>query len=221
MQIARAEIYRATSTLEKIGLITRIITTPTEFRAVEVDEGLAILLQQNAEKHNKIQTETKKLIKKLKKTKINETTPEEPQYILIHETTYDSHEFIKKMNNLQTSLDGIIDWTLYKHHTLNHTAIYKKALERGVRIREITSMPVGERIPETAKSLKKSGSYEVRRTQTFPPASLGIIDKKETIIITPQTGSVAERTILWSNDPRLAATYQDYFELKWKTATPC
>lgn len=222
MQIARAEIYRAMPPLERIGLIERVITTPIKFRAVPIDEGLAILLKQDAEKHKEVQTEANKLIKKIKERKMKEPIREEPQYVLIHESTYDSHEFIKKMNNLKISLDGITDWTLFKHHILNHTALYKKALERGVKIRDLTCIPEGERIPKVVQTLKKSGLYEVKCTPTFPPASLGILDKKETIIITPQTGHVHERTILWSNDIRLAATYQDYFELKWDTATtPC
>jgi sugar-specific transcriptional regulator TrmB len=218
MQIARAEIYRAIPPLERIGLIERVITTPIKFRAVPINEGLAILLQLDVEKHNKIQTEANALIEKIKERKLKEPVREEPQYVLIHESTYDSHDFIKKMTNLRMSLDGIIDWTIFKYHILNHTEIYKKALERGVKIRDLTYMPEGERIPEVVQTFKKSSLYEIRFTSKFPPASLAILDKKETIIITPQTGHVHERTILWSNDIRLAATYRDYFELKWSKA---
>jgi sugar-specific transcriptional regulator TrmB len=218
MQIARAEIYRAIRPMENIGLIERVITTPIEFRAVSIDEGLTILLKQDTEKHNKIQAKAGKLIKKIKERKMREPIQEEPQYVLIHESVYDSHDFIKKMNSLQISLEGILDWTLFKYHVLNHTAIYKKALERGVKIRDLIYLPEGERIPSVIQTFKKSGLYEIKYTSTLPPTSLGILDKKETIIITPKAGNVNERTILWSNDPRLAATYQDYFELKWNTA---
>ena len=42
MQIARAEIYRAISTLEKIGLVKRVIASPTIFRAIPIADGLSI-----------------------------------------------------------------------------------------------------------------------------------------------------------------------------------
>jgi sugar-specific transcriptional regulator TrmB len=68
LQIARAEIYRAIPILEKLGLIKRIITTPTTFKATQLTEGLSILLQRNIEKHNKIQAKADEFIKKSKTT---------------------------------------------------------------------------------------------------------------------------------------------------------
>ena len=48
--VARQDLYRITSELQKLGLVERLITIPTKFRAMELTHGISILLQLRREK---------------------------------------------------------------------------------------------------------------------------------------------------------------------------
>jgi sugar-specific transcriptional regulator TrmB len=52
--VARQDLYRITSELQKLGLVERVIANPTEFRAIELTGGISILLQRVHEKEAEI-----------------------------------------------------------------------------------------------------------------------------------------------------------------------
>jgi len=215
LQIARAEIYRAIPSLEKLGLIERIITTPTAFRAIPLADGLSILLQRDVQKHKEIQAEADVFVKTFKQNNVKESNQEEEELALISQGGY-SPDFEKRLNNLQTSLDGIAIWHYLRGHCLDYRESFKRAIERGVKMRHITHIPKGEVIPEVFCALKDMSSFDVKFVSAPPPTSFAIFDKKEVGIVTSHKGLTSECTILLSNNPNLVKIFQDYFELKWR-----
>ncbi len=43
--VARADVYRVMSTLEHLGLVEKIISTPSTYKATPIKEGCVLLLQ--------------------------------------------------------------------------------------------------------------------------------------------------------------------------------
>ena len=59
----------------------------------------------------------------------------------------------------------------------------------------------------------------MRFASTVPTAGINILDRKKVeFIIVPQ-GDYSKMQVLRSNDPALVDLAQDYFELKWQSAT--
>jgi sugar-specific transcriptional regulator TrmB len=218
MQIARAEIYRAISTLEKIGLVKRVIASPTIFRAIPIADGLSILLQRNAEKHEENCRHAKHFLRNFINNR-EKPSQEDYQYTLTSGFKAESREFEKALLDTQTSADGILLWRDVQFSVNRTFKIFRKLVKRGVKFRCITNISEDEKLPQTIQTLKKTGSFEMRFASTVPTAGINILDRKKVeFIIVPQ-GDYSKMQVLRSNDPALVDLAQDYFELKWQSAT--
>lgn len=208
--------------MEKLGLTQRCITTPVTFRATPITEAFSILLQRNIEKHNKIQAKAEKIIKNFKEQNNEKPTIEDTQYRLTAGANAESHQYLRDMAEIQTSKDTIGDWKQALQWTDRHFEAVKQSSERGVKRRYITHIPEGEKIPQFIQNLMKMGSFKIKHATTLPKASIDILDKKSVHIITTPNSNLNDVKVLRINDPAVVELAQDYFDMKWKTATaPC
>lgn len=60
--VARPDVYRVIPALGKIGLVEKIVATPTMYKAVPLKEGISILLQQKTDENIELQKKTKALL---------------------------------------------------------------------------------------------------------------------------------------------------------------
>ncbi|MCW4028102.1 MAG: hypothetical protein NWE92_00435 [Candidatus Bathyarchaeota archaeon] len=217
----RAEIYRALIKLEKIGLVQRYVTNPITFKATPINEAVAILLQQNAEKNKQLQAEAEQFIKEFKELIREELSVEETRYRLTVGTIGEAREFDKEMSKIKTSSDVILSWRVRLVGINRHFERFKDALERGVKMRCITYIPEGEEIPTIIQVLKQTGHFEIKTVSEEPEAGIEILDKKTAHIITFASGDLSGIEVLRSDNPALVKLLQDYFDLKWRSATPC
>jgi sugar-specific transcriptional regulator TrmB len=216
-QMDRAEVYRAIPKLQKLGLIKKFITTPTAFRAVPLSEGLSILLQRDAEKHKKNQKKAENFLRNV--NHIEKPSPVDNQYILTSGFKAEEREFLRNTNELQNSTDGILEWNEFLYVFKTYFKEYKKVLERGVKIRRIIRKPEGEKIPQLIQNLMKKGSFEIKLSFSVPKANIDIFDKKLVSIITVPDSGMKEMEALRSSNPGILELLQDYFDMKWQSAT--
>jgi sugar-specific transcriptional regulator TrmB len=220
-QMDRAEVYRVIPKLQKRGLVKKIITSPISFKAVPLSEGLKISLLENAEKHDELCRQAEQLLRNFNYNR-EESSQEYAQYELTSGLKAEEREFLGELKELQNSKDGIFDWKFVLFGVNRYFQENKAALERGVKIRNITHIPKGERMPENILTLMKAGSFEIKSTPTIPKASIDILDKKRVHIIIFPNSNIEEIEVLRSNNPATVELVQDYFDMKWQAATiPC
>jgi sugar-specific transcriptional regulator TrmB len=217
-QIARAEVYRVIPELEKLGLITRIISNPISFRAVPLSKGLSILLSKETEKYREIKGKAKQFSRKFKKYTGEKLNQEDTQYYLTSGLKAEEREFLRELKEIQISKDGIFNWRLILFAAGRYFEENKEALERGVKIRNITHIPEGEKIPQSIRTLIKTGSFKIKYIQTIPKAGIDILDKKCVHVIIVPGSNMKEIEVLRSRNPAIIELAQDYFELKWQEA---
>jgi sugar-specific transcriptional regulator TrmB len=216
-QMERAEVYRAIAKLQKLGLIKKLVTTPTVLRATPLSEGLTILLQLNAEKHKEMRAKAEQFLRNLNHNR-QKSSQESSQYYLTLGPKPVERDYIRDLSETQTSKDCILDWKSILY-VINRTFEYvKEALERGVKIRYVTHIPEGTNMPQIIQTLTKTGSFEVKSASTIPKAGIDIFDKKIVHIVTSPT-YLEEIEVLRSTNSEIVELEQDYFELKWQSAT--
>jgi sugar-specific transcriptional regulator TrmB len=218
LQIARAEVYRAIPELQKLGLIRKIVATPATFRATPLSEGLSILLQRNAEKHKKTQRKAEQFLQNFKNHNREELSQENSYWLTVGSKPVD-REYLRDLSEIQTSKDCILKWRVILAVVNRDFEYIKKALEKGVKIRYITHIPEDMKMPQIIQTLMKTGSFEVKSASTIPKADLDIFDKKLVHIITVPSSNPKEIEVLRLNNPAVVELAQDYFELKWQSAT--
>jgi sugar-specific transcriptional regulator TrmB len=219
-QLDRSEVYRGISQLQKLGLVEKIINTPSIFKSTPLRDGLAIMLERKTNEYHGTKIKTEQLIRKSKEYEGIETLHEEKtQFIIVPEREVALRRWIKATENAQKSLDYIIRWEGIINGLTERSECSKRMLDRGVKIRGIVSEPKSSEIFSRGISdYKKRGSYNVRYILTIPPAVFSIFDKKEVLLNIVTAPLPKDTPNLWSNNPCIAAVVQDYFELKWRTA---
>jgi len=218
-RVARQDLYRIMSELQKIGLIEKVISAPTRFKAIELAEGVAILLQHARAKENEARRKILKLMQRYKdvsaKTQVQE---EDSHFILVPEKVV-IQKIRRAIENTETSLDVITTLSRFRSGIFDFEVADKKASERGVMRRIIINKPEDEKsLTEILKVSTENPVYEVRFINTRPLAVMAIYDKKKMIFALSATAAIHEVPILMSNNPSLLAVVQSYFEAVWSTA---
>jgi sugar-specific transcriptional regulator TrmB len=219
LQIARSEAYRATLQLQKLGLIKKIIVNPVVFRAVPLSDGLSILLQNEAEKHKENRAKAEHFLLNFKNHNREKPSQETSQYCLTSGFKSVKREYLRDLSEAQTSKDCILEWRAIIAVVNGNFEYFKEILERGVKIRYITHVSEGTKMPQSIQTLTKTGSFEVKSASTIPKAGIDIFDKKLVHIITVPNPHSKEIEVLRSDNPAVVGLAQDYFEVKWRSAT--
>jgi len=220
-KIARQDIYRIVSTLEKIGLVEKAITTPMRAKAVPMRDGLSFLLGSRADEFRELNAKAKQLIKNSKmENTVQKNEFEGPEFILIPEKKTVERRRKNEIEAAQESIDVISPRKSAPRIVFAYADVINKALKRGVKIRLIIEKSEDENsFPDALSDFKKHPSYELRYALGSPPVILAIYDRKRMLVTVSQVEDVTQSLALWSNNPSLLAVIQHYFEVLWNAPT--
>lgn len=222
MQADRSEIYRAIIKLEQFGLTQRCLTHPLTFKAVPISEAFSLLLQRNAQKHNQIKAEAKKIIEKFIEQNNLKPRQEGTHYRVTFGKDAEIREYLRGTAETQKSVDVIFDWKLAISTSNNYSDALMNSLKRGVKARLIANIPEDEEIPRAIQTVVKTGSFEIKSASIVPKAGISIRDKKTVAIFALSNSSLKGVEVFRSKSPQIVELLQDYFDIKWQVATtPC
>jgi sugar-specific transcriptional regulator TrmB len=218
--VARQDIYRIMSVLQKLDIVEKIIAAPTMFKAIPAKDALSILVERKIKETSELQAKTKELLKKLRETKtLTMKQQQETQFILIPKKKALILRYIKAVMAAQRSIDVTITWKRFPQLLLILAKELRKAIKRGVKIRFITEKTEYENSsPEIIQAFTRDPSFKLRFIRNHPNTVFAICDEKEVFITTSTKGYTAEHPALWSNNPCLIAAMHDLFEIMWFTS---
>ncbi len=219
-KVARPDVYRTLSKLQKLGLVEKIIETPLEYRAVPMNEGLSLLLKTKTQQYEKVRAETRMLLDTAKiKSPSKKKRMEGFQFVFIPRRTV--IERIKTaIEKAQLSIDLVLSWKRFSRGIASTFAeSIESAWAKNVKVRFIIESPSKS---ETAKQLirfcREKPNCQLRFTPHYPETIFGIYDKEEIFIIARSKTDLPGSPALWSNNHSLIALAQDHFEILWLTA---
>ena len=218
--VARAEIYRSVPSLQKIGLVEKILSIPIRFKAVPLQNGLNLLLNKANAEHLRLEEKAKKLASDFKGNHEEITQELKNQFFVI--PGKEAHiKWLKSRYAKIQSTDGILTWK--DDSTINFFCDkeIQKAKSRGVKARIILYVPENLKAAfKNEENEKNLCSNSQKRIVFNPPIVLGgCFDNKE-VIIAPTLDNPIQtaETIFCSTNPSILALFQKYFETLWKTA---
>ena len=218
-RIARPDIYRTTSELQKLGLIEKIIDFPIRFKATPIKEGITILLNRKIQEINQIRQEAKIILKIYREKKENIEVQDDPnQFVLIPEKRSLILGLKKAIDNAQTRIDVVCPKQAFPRGLLTLAERYEKAMRRGVTIRWIIEKPSDKILSEIMPIYQKYPLFRYRIVEKSPQTRFGLFDKKEVFIATNPIKCALESSALWTNNPSILRIVCDYFEILWITA---
>jgi sugar-specific transcriptional regulator TrmB len=216
--VARQEVYRVLSDLEKKGLIEKIIDRPTKFRAIPANNAISILLKRRTEHSQRLR---KKAIKYFRNFEIDceGTLPHkiDNKVIMLSKSqthpTSQADKLGKAIDDAQKNVLCSVTLSLFAKIKFKNEHIWKKAVKRKVKFKFIISKGSnGESELNLDSELKNTDCFEVRLAPTVLPVSVLLVDEKEAFCRLGHTGN---HPVLWSANPNFVHLIRDYFEMKW------
>jgi sugar-specific transcriptional regulator TrmB len=212
--VARQDSYRILSSLHKKGIVEKLIADPTMFRAIPIQDALSILWEKRKRQNSELHIKMKELLQQPPPEKEKQ---EEYTLTMISGGKTQAKKMEKVIHRTQVSLDIVGSTKLMTYGATFHHEFFRKAIERGVKIRIIQEEMEKERIrSEIWKSLKGS-NFKLRYVHRRVGISAGIHDNKEVIIYVQPKDSMPPPAIR-TNYPTFVKLCQNHFERTWQKA---
>lgn len=222
-KVARQDIYRILKELHKLSLVEKIITRPTRFTAIQLQEATSILLENKRKKIVQLEKKTKKLLHNFQKpSKIEAVTSAYSAFTLAPHKKEPLLDASKSIGRAEKRINFISNVTRIWYMMTNYQEYYEKAIKDGIEIRYILKKSKNcEKMMKYIEQFVAKTSIKVRYiSHPYTPPIAGIIDEKEAyIIISPSNSGVTEECILHSTNRELVEIIKYYFEYIWNQTT--
>lgn len=221
-QIARQEIYRILTELEKLGLVEKVLAVPVRHKALPLQEAVALLLQRINEENGQAQEEALKLVKRHpRQAQAPNLTDEVNQFVLIPENNALERKARTTIEKSERSIEFIGPFGLMIASLIVESKSFEQSLSKGVKQRFLTYMPP-KQDPKlgAAKKILANPLFEHRVFSGNLNTILSIHDRKEVFVFCHPEEKFHFTQVLWSNAPSLVNIAVSHFEILWNQSYP-
>jgi sugar-specific transcriptional regulator TrmB len=218
-KVRREDVYRILPSLEKMGLVERLLGKPTEIRATLISDSLALLVTEEKNRADERLTGMRSMVQKLSLKDWKQPPPgEESIYILIAEKKAILAKTSELIRNSRKEVALIADKARIMPVLAQFSDEYKLAIKKGAQIRLLLE---GENpdglLKEKAQKIIGNTSVSIRFHHE-PLNHFIMSDDKEALITTSKESGLGESPSLWTNNSNLIGVLRTGFESDWKKA---
>lgn len=205
-EIDRSEVYRAISGLEKFGLIEKIISKPTEYRSVELQIIVPLLIKHRKKDLNDLENRANELIENSKKQTFSRLGDD----ILLFSPK--TEPVVGRINDIiaRTEKTADILTTAERFLMSGVNSPINAKYRNGVRHRLLSEKPVRKGTPRI------SPNTDFRVTTETVAAPMAIHDRKEAMVFISETTDFDDAAMFYTNNPRLVKIFCAYFDNLWR-----
>jgi len=220
--LARQEIYRLIDELQNIGLVEKIISNPTEFQAVPIQEGISILITKKTKELEQIKQRSQNLIIDFLSIKTGSSGNRDYRFLLIPPKKLANETREKMIINSIKQIDLITTKKRFIQGISHFSDYYIDALKRNV-VTRILVIDKEETKISTSKKLKKIEAFTnfSLRFTSETETNLLIVDNKEAIITLLPKSDLGHSPVFWTDHHELIALCNSYFNRLWVEKKIC
>ena len=216
-KVRREDVYRILPSLEKMGLIERLLGKPTEIRATPISDALNLLLTEEKSKSDERLTGMKSSVKRLSLKDWTQPLPgEESIYILIAEKKAILAKTSELIRNTRKEVALIADKGRIIPILSQFSEECRQAIKKGSQIRLLFEgdNPDGL-LKEKVQKLIDGASVHIKFHRE-PLNHFIMSDDKEALITASKESGLGESPSLWTNNSNLIGVLRTSFESDWK-----
>ncbi len=218
-KVRREDVYRILPSLEKMGLVERLLGTPTKVRATPISDALSLLV---AEEKNKFDDRLKGMRSSVQRLSLKDWKQplpgEESIYILIAEKKAVLTKTSELIKHSSKELTLIADKARIIPTLSQFSEECRQAIKKGAQIRLIFEGDKSDSLlKEKVKKLIDGTSVHIK----FNPEHLNhfiMSDDKEALITASKEKGLGESPSLWTNNSNLMGLLRTAFESDWQKA---
>jgi sugar-specific transcriptional regulator TrmB len=219
-QVDRANVYRVLIRLQEMGLVEKLLTNPTLFRALPIKDGAKMLLDQKERTDQEIKTKTAEMLKKYENHCAENLTQTRSEFTLLPDGKLMKRKVAEMVKANEKTHEILIYWSDFTSQTSETVERWSKLLLKGVKLRIIVYLQSKERIPKNILNLQKNPDFKIRQTLKPPKSTISIIDGNQALLSVTPTLNPGGKPGLWVNNHGIVSLVQEYFEMIWQKSTP-
>jgi sugar-specific transcriptional regulator TrmB len=218
-KVRREDVYRILPSLEKMGLIERLLGKPTEIRATRISDALSLLVAEEKGKSDERLVGMRGIVQKLSLQDWKQQLPkEESIYILIAEKKSILSKTSDLIINSKKEVALIADKGRLMPVLFQFSDEYTHAIKNGAIIRLLFE---GENpdalLKEKVEKIIGTASVQIKFHRE-PLNHFIMSDDKEALITTSKESGLGESPSLWTNNRNLIGVLRTSFESDWEKA---
>jgi sugar-specific transcriptional regulator TrmB len=227
-KIGREDVYRVLPSLQCLGLIKKILGTPTFYEAVEPHEAMSLLISAKSQELSDLRKKALEFVANSPKSK--KSLEQTDSFIMVSNIEMSIHMIAEAAKNAQKTWNFTSGYERFiirqnMPKKLEQIKEMLKAVERGIIIRAVLDQPPKDKkkIPlsrlsfSISRALVSNPNFQYRYIDTKHVGLLGIFDDKLMFIETHQ-GPRVLLPQLWSNNEVLLGLGNNFFENAWKSS---
>jgi sugar-specific transcriptional regulator TrmB len=214
--VARQDVYRIMPTLEKLGLVEKVIAKPTLYKATPLKDGSLMLLKEKIKQQTMLQDKIKLLLNNNKEKNVDAMIQEEATHFVV---TSERKLWVKRFEKAfleATTCEMMFPPEGVNLVLFNFFESITVSMKKGAKIRFITEKRGGEPMNAKLQTLRKNPLFEIRFASSPIEFGIAIFNGKEVnmcISVIP-----SEVPSLYTNNPQVVRIAQTLFESMWADA---
>lgn len=218
-KVRREDVYRILPTLEKMGLIERLLGKPTEIRATPVSDALTFLVAEEKKRFDERLSGMRVTVQRLSLKDWKQPLPEEESiYILIAEKKAILAKTSGLIRNSRKEVALIADKERIILILSQLSDECKQAIKNGAQIRLIfEGYSTDISLKEKVQKLIDGASVHVKFHRK-PLNHFIMSDDTEALITGSKKSGIGESPSLWTNNSNLIGVIRTSFEFDWEKA---
>jgi len=216
-KIRREDVYRILPSLEKMGLIERLLGKPAEIRATRISDALSLLVAEEKGKSDERLLAMKGIVQKISLTDWKQQLPtEESIYILMAEKKAILAKTSDLISNSRKEIAVIADKERIMPVIFQFSDQYKSAIKKGVTVRLLfEGKSPDSSLKKKVKTLIGGGPLVCVKFHNERLNHFIMADDKEAMITTSKETGLGESPCLWTNNCNLIGVLRTGFESDW------
>jgi sugar-specific transcriptional regulator TrmB len=218
-KVRREDVYRILPTLEKLGLIEKLLGKPSKIRATPISDALTFLVAEEKKKSDERLTGMRSTVKRLSLKDWKQPLPEEESiYILIAERKAILAKTSELIRNSRKEVALIASKERIILILSELSDEYKQAIKNGAQIRLIFEGDSPDiLLKEKVQKIIEGASVHVK-FHCKPLNHFIMSDDTEALITSSKENGLGENPSLWTNNSNLIGVLRTSFESDWKKA---
>jgi sugar-specific transcriptional regulator TrmB len=218
-KVRREDVYRILPTLEKMGLIEKLLGKPSKIRATPISDALTFLVAEEKKKFDERLSGMRSTVKRLSLKDWKQPLPEEESiYILIAE----KKAILAKTSGLIRNSRKEVALIANKERIIlilsELSDEYNQAIKNGAQIRLIfegdsTDILLKEKVQKLIVGASVHVKFHCKPLNHFIMS-----DDTEALITGSKENGLGESPSLWTNNSNLIGVLRTSFESDWKKA---
>ena len=216
-KVRREDVYRNLPSLEKMGLIERLLGKPTHIRATPISDALSFLVAEEKSKSDDRLTGMRNKVQMLSRKDWKQPLPgEESIYILIAEKKAILAKTSELIRNSTKEVSLIADKARIIPTLSQFSEECKQAIKNGSQICLIFEGDKSDSLlKEKVNKLIDGASVHIK-FYSEPLNHFIMSDDKEALITTSKESGLGESPSLWTNNSNLIGALRTAFESDWQ-----